>query len=116
VRALREEAHITQETLAWDCGFGKGFLSQVESGTCAPSLAALYVLARRLGVDVVDLLAIDPKNTVHRLLDALRRGDRGAAIKEVEATAPGPAHAKRVTAAPSETGRESRARPRRGSR
>ncbi len=86
MRALRQEAKITQETLAWDCGFGKGFLSQVESGVCAPSLAALYVLARRLGVDVVDLLAIDQRNAAHRLLEALRRGDRDAAMKELDAS------------------------------
>lgn len=116
VRALREEAHITQETLAWDCGFGKGYLSQVESGTCAPSLAALYVLARRLGVDVTDLLAIEARNPTHRLLDALRRGDRDAAMKEMDASISAAARGKRATKAANDAGRESRARPERGPR
>jgi transcriptional regulator with XRE-family HTH domain len=77
---LREEAHVTQEQLAWDCGFAKGFLSQVEAGQSVPSIAALVALAKRLGVDPVDVLAIDvSRKPLHGLVDAARRGDWSAA-------------------------------------
>ncbi len=78
VRHLREEANITQEKLAWDCGFAKGFLSQVEAGKSMPSLAALVALAKRLGVDPIDVLATDLRKPLHRVVDAVRRTDRDA--------------------------------------
>ena len=89
VRELREEAHLTQEKLAWDCGFAKGFLSQVEAGKSVPSLAALVALARRLGVDPIDVLAFDVRKPLHRLTDAIRHADGDAARQlVVELVAP----------------------------
>lgn len=79
LRAVREEAGVTQERLAWDCELTKGFLSQVEAGTSLPSLETLYALAERLDVDVVDLLAFEADNPQHRLLDAVRSMDGKAA-------------------------------------
>jgi transcriptional regulator with XRE-family HTH domain len=79
IRAIREEKGLTQEALAWDCGFAKAHLSQVEAGKGVPSLPALQAIARRLGVDAVDLIAMDATKPLHRLLDALRLGDAPSA-------------------------------------
>jgi transcriptional regulator with XRE-family HTH domain len=79
IRAIREEKGLTQEALAWDCGFAKAHLSQLESGKGVPSLPALHALARRLGVDAVDLVAMDATKPLHMLIDALRTGDAQAA-------------------------------------
>lgn len=82
VRALREEVGITQESLAWESGLAKGYLSQVESGQRLPSLPALQALAKTLKVQLADLVACDLKNPHDALLDAVRRGAR----PEVEAS------------------------------
>jgi hypothetical protein len=79
IRALREEKGLTQEALAWDCGFAKAHLSQLESGKGVPSLPALHALARRLGVDAVDIVAMEATKPLHKLIDALRIGDAAAA-------------------------------------
>ncbi len=78
IRALREEAGVTQERLAWDCDFTKSYLPQVESGKRLPSVPALYALAERLDVDILDMLGFDMRQPRHRLLDAVRRGDADA--------------------------------------
>jgi transcriptional regulator with XRE-family HTH domain len=76
VRAFREEAKITQEALAWDCGFAKSYLSQLEAGKVVPSLAALRALAKRLDVDALVLFACDSTKPLHALVDAAHRKDR----------------------------------------
>jgi len=86
IRAVREHVGITQETLAWDTEFAKAHLSQLEAGKSVPSLPALYALARRLHVDALELLAVDPKKEpLHRLVDAVRRGDESAVEKSLRA-------------------------------
>lgn len=75
IRALRVEAELTQEQLAWDCDLDKGYLSQVESGKRAPSLPVLALLARRLGLELADLVAVNTRNSRLQLLDATRRRD-----------------------------------------
>jgi transcriptional regulator with XRE-family HTH domain len=82
IRTLRQEAGITQEKLAWACNFSKPYLSQIEAGKRLPSLAAVVVLAKKLGVEPADMLVLDDKNTRLRLMDAVRREDAEA----VEAT------------------------------
>ena len=78
IRTLRTEAGLTQETLAWDCDLDKGYLSQVESGKRLPSVPVLVVLAKRLGVEAADLLALDLSHPRLALLEAARRRDRAA--------------------------------------
>ncbi len=73
IQKLREEGDLTQEKLAWSCDFSKAYLSQIESGKRLPSLAALFVIAKRMGVEPADLLVLDDKNPRLRLLDATRR-------------------------------------------
>ena len=59
LRALRVEAGITQEALAWESDIAKPYLSQVEAGKRLPSIAVLSALAKRLGVQLVDVVALD---------------------------------------------------------
>lgn len=78
IRELRERTPYTQERLAWDCDLDKGYLSHVEAGRNLPSVAVLATLAARLGVGLVDVVAVDPDDVGAALLSAARRGDRDA--------------------------------------
>jgi|GEM_PF-1272501 len=75
VRALRLEAGWTQAELGKP--FSKGYISQIESGRLAPSLALLSVIATRLGTSVERLAPeIETGNRsedVARLWDAAER-------------------------------------------
>lgn len=87
IRVLRQEAGVTQERLAWDCELDKGYMSQVEAGKRIPSVPVLVLLAKRLEVEVADLLALDLERPRLRLLDAARRGDReevAAVLRQLE--------------------------------
>ena len=77
IRALRAEAAITQERLAWDSDLDKGYVSQMEAGLRLPSLPVLVALARTLGVTIADVVAFDVRSPRLRVLDAMRRGDAG---------------------------------------
>src|SRR3954451_8187371 len=55
IRQARQERGLTQEALAGP-EFTKGYVSALERGTVRPSLKALQVFARRLNVEIVDLL------------------------------------------------------------
>ena len=75
IRSLREDAGITQERAAWDCDLSKAHLSQIEAGRCFPSVPVLFALAKRLGVDLTDLAAVDKGEPKTQLLDAIRVRD-----------------------------------------
>lgn len=77
VRSLREDAGITQETLAWECDLAKGYLSQVEAGKRLPSLAVVFAIARRLRVEAADIVGFDLGRPRLRMMDEARRGERG---------------------------------------
>jgi transcriptional regulator with XRE-family HTH domain len=79
IRALRTEAEITQEALAWESDLDKGFLSQIEAGKRIPSLPVLLMIAKTLGVEPADLLVLEVTKPRLRLLEAARRQDRAAA-------------------------------------
>jgi len=76
IRALRQEAKVTQERLAWDCDLDKGYLSQVEAGKRVPSVPVLVAIARRLRLEPADLLCFPGSRPRLRLLEAARKGDR----------------------------------------
>lgn len=76
LRALRAEAGLTQEALAWAGDLSKGYLSRVESGACTPSLDVLQRLAVCLHVELVDLVALEPLSPRAALLEAARLRDR----------------------------------------
>lgn len=68
---------ITQEKLAWEAGLtSKGYLSRIESGQRLPSLETLEALARRLGVEVRDLLIFPSRGAVDEQMEALRLAAR----------------------------------------
>ena len=56
VRIYREYRGLTQEALAKKVGISKPFLSQIENGARAPSLATARKRAKALSVDVDDLV------------------------------------------------------------
>ncbi|MBK8170527.1 MAG: helix-turn-helix transcriptional regulator [Sandaracinaceae bacterium] len=76
IRSIRKEEQLTQEKLAWDADLAKAYLSQVEAGKRLPSLPALLSLAKRLDVELADLVGFDLDRPRLALLDAARRADR----------------------------------------
>ncbi len=56
IRTLREQRELSQEQLAFDAEIDRTYVSQLERGTCNPSLKILYKVATVLGVNVADLL------------------------------------------------------------
>lgn len=78
IRALREEAGITQEQLAWTIDLSKSFLSQIESGQRLPSIPVLFAIAHELDLEAADLLVFDLRHPRLLLLDGARRHDAKA--------------------------------------
>jgi transcriptional regulator with XRE-family HTH domain len=86
IRDLREEIGLTQEKLAWEAGFAKPYLSQVEAGKRLPTLGTLKAIADRLDVELADLLALDREEPHLALLEAARKKDRAgvrAALRQL---------------------------------
>jgi transcriptional regulator with XRE-family HTH domain len=78
IRALREEAGLTQEQLAYTSELkSKGHLSNLERGLAVPTVGTLHALADRLGVLVADLVN-DPSD-----------GDRAKLIELTRSLSPG---------------------------
>ena len=76
IRALRAEAGLTQEQLAWACDLNKGYMSRLEAGKAMPSVAVLCAVAKNLGLNLMEVVAHDPRDPTCGLLDAIRRRDR----------------------------------------
>ena len=70
LRELREAKGIAQEKLAWAADISKGYLSEIEAGKRAPSLAALSALAVELAVPLWFLLVPDSGGLLGQLLVA----------------------------------------------
>ena len=88
IKALRVEAGLTQEEVAWSCDVSKAHLSQIEAGKGYPSMPVLLALAKRMGLRPVDIVAYDPADPRTQLLDAIRRdhGDLAAKLlREIQA-------------------------------
>jgi transcriptional regulator with XRE-family HTH domain len=56
IKSLRNKKRITQERLAVETGFTKGYLSKVEKSLRAPPVSTLGTIARALGVSISSLL------------------------------------------------------------
>lgn len=56
IASLRKEKHLTQEQLAERLGANNRSVSRWETGTCMPDYGLLPLLAKELGVSVVELL------------------------------------------------------------
>jgi transcriptional regulator with XRE-family HTH domain len=78
------EAGLTQEQFAWDCDVDKSHMSLIESGKRMPSLPMLLVVAKRLDLEVADLVGYELEQPRIALLDAARRGDTEAMTKLVK--------------------------------
>lgn len=52
---LREQKKMTQEKLAFENDFSKGYLSDIEAGKKLPSLQLLEKIAEALDVDIKEL-------------------------------------------------------------
>jgi transcriptional regulator with XRE-family HTH domain len=78
LRALREEAGVTQESIAWACEIPKAHLSRIESGERLPSIPVLFALAKQLRVEAADLVGFNLRKPRLALADAVRRGDADA--------------------------------------
>jgi transcriptional regulator with XRE-family HTH domain len=84
IRALREEAGITQEQLAFTSELGsKGHLSSLEKGLVMPTVATLKALADRLGVLVADLVNDPGEGDRAKLLELTRSLPAGVVRKLV---------------------------------
>ena len=55
IRALREEAGMSQVVFGEKCGFYQTYLSRVERGQANPTINALEVIANGLGLTVFEL-------------------------------------------------------------
>lgn len=58
LRSLRVKRGLSQETLAFESGLDRTFISMLERGLRLPSLATLLVVAKPLGLSASELLKI----------------------------------------------------------
>lgn len=73
VRALRGEAGLTLEGLAYSCEFSKGQLSTIEKGLAVPTASTIAVLSEGLEVLPLDLLTFPEEDERQRLVDLTRK-------------------------------------------
>ena len=55
LREIRKEQGYTQETLAFECGLDRTYISLLELGTNSPTLDAITALCEALGVSLPHL-------------------------------------------------------------
>jgi transcriptional regulator with XRE-family HTH domain len=66
LRRLRHEKGLSQDSLAYDAGVSRSYLSQLEKGAFFASLRIVGRLAEALGVEPAELLRIAPGRPRHR--------------------------------------------------
>ena len=59
IKYRRSHANISQETLALDIGVERSYITSIELGDKSPSIYCLYLIAKRLGTTLKDLLDIN---------------------------------------------------------
>lgn len=64
VRRLRVAAGLSQEVFAVDAGLDRTYIRRIERNLENPSVSALEKIAKALGADIVDLVAIAPAGRV----------------------------------------------------
>lgn len=88
VRALREEADLTLEKLAYESDVGsKGFLSDIERGLARPTVETLNALAKRLGVLLLDLVTFPDSTDREKVVDRTRKltaGNLRKLLRDIE--------------------------------
>jgi transcriptional regulator with XRE-family HTH domain len=78
IRSIRKRKHVSLETLAAKAGLDKSFLSRIERGEKAPSVATLLNIAAALDLQVAQLFgesSSDEAVTVVRAREHLAMGD-----------------------------------------
>jgi len=58
IRELRKEAGLSQIVFGERCGFYQTYLSRIENGTANPTINAIEVIAKGLGVTIFDLMEL----------------------------------------------------------
>ena len=58
IRGIRKARRLTQETLAFESGLDRAFISQIERGVQQPTVATLLKLARALDTPVSNIFAM----------------------------------------------------------
>jgi len=61
LKQLRQARRLTQEQLAERAGLSYKFIGEVERGRGNPTLTTLAAISDALGIQLVDLLALDPE-------------------------------------------------------
>ena len=96
IQALRQEAGLTMEKLAYESDLGsKGHLSNLERGLVRPTIETLRVLAERLGCLPLDLLTFPEQDARQTLVELSRKLSRGALRKLVSEAGAKPPRARR---------------------
>lgn len=72
---MRDAAGITQERLAWDCDLDRAYVGHIEAGRRLPSVPVLAQIAKRLAVDILDVMAAIGSEDLASLLEGVRAGD-----------------------------------------
>ena len=62
INFYRNKHNLSQESLAFDIGVDRTYISAIEQGTKSPSLYCLYIMAKRFEIDLKDLLDIKLKD------------------------------------------------------
>lgn len=65
VRELRRARGYTQETLAFDCGLDRTYVSLVELGASSPTLDTLMALCAALDINLSQLAALAEAKMPH---------------------------------------------------
>jgi transcriptional regulator with XRE-family HTH domain len=76
LRQLRQSAGMTLTELAEQAGFGKGYLSRIETGRKVPPLATLSRIAAVLGTDVSSLLSKPGARNHWRGVSVVRKSEK----------------------------------------
>lgn len=58
IRELRKEAGLSQIVFGEKCGFYQTYLSRIENGSANPTINAIEVIAKALGISIFDLLGL----------------------------------------------------------
>ena len=59
IKYHRTKLNMSQESLAFEIGVDRTYITAIENGTKSPSLYCLYLLAQRFGISLQDLLNIN---------------------------------------------------------
>jgi transcriptional regulator with XRE-family HTH domain len=59
IRLIREQKKLSQEKLSFEAGIHRTYLSDLELGNRNPSIGTLYLIAKALNVDLIDIISVE---------------------------------------------------------